>query len=70
MAGKECSSTMNQKAKPVIQINTGTGKFTEALVSSMRNYPIFLGMPYLNHYQVVINCGNATIRFPKTGYML
>jgi hypothetical protein len=62
--------TINYKGKPVIQIGSESGEITEALVSSLKNYDIFLEMLYLNCHQVVINCRKATITFPKTRYLL
>jgi hypothetical protein len=70
MAVKGSRSTINYKVKPVIQIGTESGEITEALVSSLKNYDIFLGMLYLNRHQAVIDCGKATIMFSKTGYVL
>jgi hypothetical protein len=70
MAVKRQGSTINYKAKPVIQIGTEPGAITEALISSLANYDIFLGIPYLNHHQGVIDGKNTTIMLPKTGYLL
>ena len=70
MAVKGSRSTINFKAKPVVQIGPPPGEITEALVSSLENYDIFLGMPYLNKHKAIIDCGNATIRFPNIGYNL
>jgi hypothetical protein len=70
MVIKGSRSTINYKAQPVIQIGTELGEITEALVSSLENYDIFLGIPYLNRHQAVIHCGKATIMFPKTESVL
>jgi hypothetical protein len=56
--------------KPVFQISSGPGGITEALVLSLKNYDIFLGMHSLNCYQVVIDCRKVTIMFPRTEYVL
>jgi hypothetical protein len=63
---KRSRSSINYKAKPVIQIDIEVGKIIEALVSSLENYDIFLGMPYLNCHQAVIKFRIATTMFPKT----
>jgi hypothetical protein len=63
------SSTINNKVKLVIQIATESGKITEALVSSLEDYDIFLEIPFLTCHQAVIDCRKATIMFPKTGYV-
>jgi hypothetical protein len=70
MALKGSRLTINYWAKPVIQISSELGEITEAWVTSLENYNIFLGMPYLNCHQAVIDCGKATIMFPKTEYVL
>jgi hypothetical protein len=70
MAVKGSRSTINYRAKPVIKVGSESGKITEVLVSFLKNYDIFLGMPYLNCHQAVIDCGKATIMFPKTKYVL
>jgi hypothetical protein len=70
MAVKGSRSTINYRVKPVFQIGSESGKITEALVSSHKNYNIFLGMPSLDLHQAVIDCGEATIMFLKTGYVL
>jgi hypothetical protein len=70
MAVKGFRSTINYQMKPVIQISSKSGKITEILVSSLENYDIILGMPYLNHHQVVIDCEKVTIMLPKTRYVL
>jgi hypothetical protein len=44
-----------------------SGEITGVLVWSLKNYKIFMGIPYHNHHQVIIDCGKATIMFPKTG---
>jgi hypothetical protein len=48
MVVKGSRSTINYKAKPVIKIVTVSDEINEALVSSLKDYNIFLGMPYLN----------------------
>jgi hypothetical protein len=70
MAVKGSRFTINYKVEPVIQIGTKSGEITEALVSSLENYYIFLGTLYLNHHQAVIDCGKVTVIFPRTGYAL
>jgi hypothetical protein len=70
MVVKKSRSTINYRAKVVIQIGSGSGKITEAFVSSLKNFNNFLRIPYLNRHQVVIDCGKDTIIFPKTGYVL
>jgi hypothetical protein len=69
-AVKGSRSTINYQAMPVVQIGPAPGEITKALVSSLENYDIFLGMPYLNKHKAIIDCGNATIRFPEKGYNL
>jgi len=56
MAVKGSRSTNNYKSKPVIQIGKESGDITEALVCSLDNYDIFLGMPYLAAHSAIINC--------------
>jgi hypothetical protein len=63
-------STINYRANPVFQVSSVPGKIMEALVSSLKNYNIFLGMPCLNRQQVVIDCGKVTIMYPKAEYVL
>jgi hypothetical protein len=70
MAVKGLRYTSNYEVKPVIQIGTKSGEITKALVTSLENYDISLGMPQHNRHQVVINCGTATIVFSKTRYVL
>jgi hypothetical protein len=70
MTVKGSRSTINYRAKPVIQISAESRKITEVLVSFLENYDIFLGMSYLNSHQAVIDCGKATIMFSRTGYVL
>ena len=70
MAVNGSKSTINYSAKPVVQIGPAPGEITKALVSSLENYDIFLEMPYLNKHKAIIDCGNATIRFPEKGYNL
>jgi hypothetical protein len=70
MAVKGSRSTINYRAELVIQISSEPGEITEPLVSTLKNYDIFLGMPYLNRHQKVIDCRNVTIMFLKTGYVL
>jgi hypothetical protein len=47
---KGSRSTINDRVKSIIHISYELGEITEALVSSLENYNIFLGMAYLNHY--------------------
>jgi hypothetical protein len=70
MAVKRSRYTINYRAKPVSQIGSEPGEITEGLVSSLENYDIFLEMRYLNHHQVCIDHRKATIKFPKTEYVL
>jgi hypothetical protein len=70
MAVKGSRSTINYRKKPFIQIGSESGEITEALVSSLKQYDIFLGMPYVNCQQAVIDCRKVTIIFPKTEYVL
>ena len=65
MAVKGSRSTINYKAQPLIQVADETGNTTNALVCSLDNYDIFLGMPYLTAHNAIIDCGNAIISFPK-----
>src|SRR3984885_6877140 len=70
MAVKGSRSTINYKAQPLIQVGDETGDTTDALVCSLDNYDIFLGMPYLTAHNAIIDCGNAIITFPKKGVTL
>ena len=70
MAGKGTCSTINYKSQPLIQIVGQTGDTTDALVCSLDNYDIFLGMPYLTAHNAIIDCGNPIIFFPKKGITL
>ena len=70
MAVKGSRSTMNYKAQPLIQVGDETGDTTDALVCSLDNYDIFLGMPYLTTHNAIIDCGNPIITFPKKGITL
>ena len=45
MALNESCSTINYKSQPRIQVGDETGDITDALVCSLDNYDIFLGMP-------------------------
>ena len=47
MAVKGSRSTINYKCQPLIQMENETGEITDALVCSLDNYNIFLGMPFL-----------------------
>ena len=67
MAVKASSSTINYKLQPLIQVGNKTGDNTDALVGSIDNYHIFLGMLYLTAHNAIIDCGNAIITFPKKG---
>ena len=70
MAVKGSCSTINYKSQPVIQVGDETGDSTDALVCSLDNSHIFLGMPYLTADNAIIDCGNAIIFFPKKGITL
>ena len=70
MAVKGSRSTINYKAQPLIQVGDETGDNTDALVCSLDNYHIVLGMPYLTAHNAIIDCGNAIISFPKKGITL
>ena len=70
IAVKGSRSTINYKAQPIIQVGDETGDTTDALVCSLDNYDIFLGMPYLTAHNAIIDCGNAIISFPKKGITL
>ena len=70
MAVKGSRSTINYKCQPLIQMENKTGEKTDALVCSLDNYDIFLGMPFLTAYNAMINCGNAIISFPEKGIAL
>jgi hypothetical protein len=70
MAVKGSRSTINYQAMPVVQIGPAPGEITKALVSSVENYDIFLGMPYLNKHKAIIDYGYVTIRIPEKGYNL
>ena len=69
MAVKGSRSTINYKSQLLIQVGDETGDTTYALVCSLDNYDIFLGMPYLTAHKVIIDCGNA-INCPKKGVTL
>ena len=70
MAVEGSRSTINYKSQPHIQVGDETGDTTDALVCSLDNYDIFLGMPYLTAHNAIIDCGNAIISFPKKGVTL
>jgi len=70
MAVKGSRSTINYKSKPVIQIGKESGDITDALVCSLDNYDIFLGMPYLAAHNAIIDCGKAIITFPEKNVTL
>ena len=70
MAVKGSRSTINYKAQPVIQIGQESGEIADALVCSLDNYDIFLGMPYLTAHRALIDCGKATITFPDKNIIL
>ena len=70
MAVKESRSTINYKSQPLIQVVDEIGDTTDALVCSLDNYDIFLGMPYLTAHNAIIDCRNAIIPFPKKGVTL
>ena len=70
MAVKGSRSTINYKCQPLIQMENETGDKTDALVSSLDNYDIFLGMPFLTANNAIIDCGNAIISFPEKGITL
>jgi len=65
MAVKGSRSTINYKSQPLIQVGDDTGDITDTLVSSLDNYDIFLGMPYLTTHNAITDCGNSIISFPK-----
>ena len=67
MAVKGFRSTINYKSQPLILVGDETGYTTDALVCSLDNYDIFLGMPYLSAHNAIIDCGNAIITFLKKG---
>ena len=70
MAVKGSRAKIYYKSQPLIQVGDETGDTTDALVCSIENYDIFLGMPYLTTYSAIIDCGNAIITFPKKGVTL
>jgi hypothetical protein len=70
MAVKGSRSTINYKAQPVIQIGSENGEIADALVCSLDNYDIFLGMPYLTAHKAIIDCGKAIITFPDKNITL
>ena len=70
MAVKGSCSTINYKCQPLIQMDNETGDKTDALVCSLDNYDIFLGMPFLTANNAIIDCGNAIISFPEKGITL
>jgi len=70
MAVNGSHSTINYKSQPVIQVGDETGDITNALVCSLDNYDIFLGMLYLTTHNAIIDCGNSIISFPKKGITL
>jgi len=70
MAVKASRSTINYKSQPVIQVGDETGDITDALVCSLDNYDIFLGMSYLTTHKAIIDCGSSIISFRKKGITL
>jgi len=71
MAVEGSCSTINYKSQPVIQLRDETVDITDALVCSLDNYDLFLGMPYLTtHTNSIKDCGNSIILFPKKGISL
>ena len=67
MAVKGSPSTINYKSQPLIQVGDETGDTTDALVRSLDNYDLFLGITYLTAHNAIIDCGNVIIIFPKKG---
>ena len=67
MAVKGSFTTINYKWQPLIQFGDETDDTTEALLCSLDNYDILLGMPYLTAHNTIIDCGKAIIIFPKKG---
>ena len=65
MAVKRSRSTINYKLQPLIQVGNQAPDTTDALVCSLDNYEIFLGMPYHRAHNAIIDCRNAIITFPK-----
>ena len=70
MAVEGSRSTINDKSEPIIQVGDETSDITDALVCSLDNYDILLGMPYLTTHNTIIDCGNSIISFPKKGITL
>ena len=71
MPVKGSRSTINYKSQPLIQVGDATGHTTDTLVcSSLDNYDLFLGMPYLTAYNAIIDCRNGIIIFPKNSVTL
>ena len=70
MAVKEFRSAINYKSQPVTLVADVTSDTTDALVLSLDNYDIFLGMLYLTATSAIIDCENAIITYPKKGVIL
>ena len=70
VAVKGSHSTINYKCQSLIQMENETGDKTDALVCSLDNYDIFLGMPFLTANKAIIDCRNAIISFPEKGITL
>ena len=65
MVVKGSRSTIDYNSQSLIKVGDETGATINTLVYSLDNYDIFLGMPYLTAHSAIIDCGNATIIFPK-----
>ena len=67
MAVKGSHSTINYKCQPLIQMENKTDNKTDALVCSLDNYDILLGMLFLTANNAIIDYGNNYHLLPKTG---
>ena len=67
MAVKASRSTINHKSQPLIQVADETGATTDALVCSLDNDDIVLGITYFTAHNAIVDCGNAIMIFPKKG---
>ena len=70
MAIKRSRSTIKYKSQPLMQVGDETSDITDALVCSLYNHDLFLGMPCLTTHNTIIDYTNSILSFPKKGIIL
>jgi len=70
MALKRSRSTINYKSQPLMQVGDETSDITDALVCSLYNHDLFLGMPCLTTHNTIIDYKTSILSFPKKGIIL